>query len=258
MAKNELEKEQNKIVDVDVDTIGFVFKGANKKPILMTKSEEDSNMAENQEPLEGVQDDVETPTTETVDVAAEFDKVAEEKLPNAFAKFFKDRFGIGDDDEPEGEDETPAEDVEKSRLAEFEKRLGDFEAKTSELQAELVKAQGQLAEAQATARDKEFLAKAQEFKAIGNHAELAKHMSSLDETQREWFTEFVKSVDAQLQEAGLYNEFGKSNSPEQDDDPVQQLIKTGEAADVREAFLKMGEREGDAYLRQRRQEIKRG
>ena len=85
-------------------------------------------------------------------------------------------------------------------------------------------------------------------------------MKKSDEEKLEWFEGFVKGVNAQLAEAGIYQEIGKNAETEQDDDPIQALIKSGDAEDIKDAYIKLGNDPELAakYLRERRTEVRTG
>ena len=142
----------------------------------------------------------------------------------------------------------------------LQKQIDDMTARQEQLETDLAKANDRVALAESTTEEREFLAKAQEFKSVtGDIAELAKFMafvSKSDGDQFEYFENFVKGIDAQLAEVGIYSEFGKIASPDQDDDVIQNVIKSGEAKDEREAFMNMDEKDANSYLADRRKEIR--
>jgi len=247
-------KEQTyKLKDVDVETVGLVSKGANRKPFFLTKSEdeEDNSMADElkvqETPVEELEDRVE---------------VTEEQVEKGVMAFFGKLFKGGESDEKPKEE--PVITVIPEEIQKQIDAIPELIRTTAELSEKLEKAQKDLADANADVEKKTFLAKADKLTSIGADrekvADFMAFLNKADSGQLEWFEGFVTGINAQLAEAGIYQEIGKNNAPEQDDDPIQALIKSGDAKDIKEAYTKLGENPelAQKYLRERRTEVRTG
>jgi len=244
--------------DVDVNTVGLVARGANRKRFFLTKSndEEDISMAE--------QDDKTPADALTEEQIKEYSKgVVAEETEGAVMAFFKGLFS-GDSDEETSDDDTPAVVVIPEELQKKLDMVDTLVENQKELADKLEKAQQDLVDANSTAEEKVFLVKADKLTSIGaDREEMAKFMVFLnknDNEMLEWFEGLMKGANAQLAEAGIYSEIGKNNSPEQDDDPIQALIKSGKAKTEEEAYLMIGEDQDAAQklLKDRRTEVRTG
>lgn len=242
-----------KLKDVDVETVGLVSKGANRKPFFLTKSEdeEDNSMADELEVQE-------TPVEELEDRVEVTEEQVEKGLVAFFAKLFKGGESV---EEPK---EEPVVTVIPEEIQKQIDAIPELIQTTKELSEKLEKAQKDLADANADVEKRTFLAKSDKLTSIGaDRGELADFMVFLhkaDSEKLEWFEGFVTGMNAKLAEAGIYEEIGKNDAPEQDDDPIQALIKSGEAEDIKDAYIKMGNDPELAakYLRQRRTEVRTG
>ena len=260
MDQNQDDKKQTYMLkDVDVSTVGLVARGANRKRIFLTKSndKEDISMAD--------QDDKTPDAVMPEEQLKDFSKdVVAEETEGAVKAFLKGLFGGDVDEGDSDDDDTPAVVVIPEELQKKLDTIDTLVENQKELAEKLEKAQQDLVNANSTAEEKVFLAKADKLTSIGaDREEMAKFMTFLnksDSEQLEWFEGFVKGANAQLAEAGIYSEFGKSQSPDQDDDPVQALIKSGKAKTEEEAYLMVGEDQDAAQklLKDRRTEVRTG
>ena len=258
--KNE-DKQTYRLEDVEVDTIGLVKRGANRRYFFLTKSSqtEDGNMAE--------QTDVQTnPAVEIDDerVRELAKETVAKETEGLVANFFKGLFG-GNNDADDDPDDDAVVTVEVPE--EIQKKLDtidDLMKSHQKLAEELDATKKQLEESNLDAETKSFLAKADQFESVGaDRREIADFMVFLnkaDKEKLEWFENFVKGIDVQLAEAGIFAEFGKDQSPDQDDDPIEALIKSGKAETYRDAYLMLGKDRAAAekMIADRRKELKTG
>jgi len=252
-------KQTYMLKDVDVNTVGLVARGANRKRFFLTKSndEEDNSMAD--------QDDKTPVDALTEEQIKEFSKdVVVEETEGVVRSFLKGLFGDNVDGDDADNDDAPEVLVIPEELQKKLDKVDELVEGHKELAEKLEKAQQDLADANVTAEEKVFLAKADKLTSIGtDREEMAKFMVFLnknDNEMLEWFENLMKGANAQLAEAGIYSEFGKSQSPEQDDDPIQALIKSGKAKTEEEAYLMLGEDQDAAQklLKDRRTEVRTG
>ena len=262
MEQEKSNKEQTyKLKDVDVSTVGLVGRGANQKSFFLTKSdnelEEDSTMEE----------ETKNPATDqlTGEEIKELSKTAAtEATEGLWARLFKTFSGDQEDDVEDVPANEPQVLVIPEEIQKQLDRVDELAKSHQQLADELKEAKQELAKANSTAEERVFLSKADKLTSIGaDQEELVNFMVFLnksDNEKLEWFESFVKGVNAQLAEAGIYSEFGKQGAVEQDDDPIQALIKSGEAKDEREAYLKLGENQEAAQklLAERRKEVRTG
>lgn len=211
-----------------------------------------------------MEQDVQTTPNVNEDEIKEIAKqAAAEATQTGIVAFFKSLFNDKNEEKEKDADPVDAPEMSDELQKAFNDRFAALEKSNQELADKLAKAESDLARATATVEEKEFLAKADGFKYVaGDRTQIAKFMSFLsksDDEKLQWFEEFLKGIDAQMAESGLYAEFGKQYSPDQEVDPIEAMVKSGEM-DYREAYLKVGEDENAAnkLLSSRRKEVKGG
>lgn len=209
------------LFNVDVETVGLVKRGANKKPwFLMKSDEEDRNMEDIQEQLQVLEE------------LEQEEKVTHESWKK-FVGVMKDLFTpaeVKPKPEPKPEPEIDLDAVEKAHKEEIEKA-----------QEELVKAQEQLEEAKKEAQ--EALEKAAEMAEAKRKVELepiakdnaieVELLYRLEKADKEVFDAVVQvfqAKESQIEEGKFFEEKGSSQPGESD--PAEKILK--KAAELQE------------------------
>jgi outer membrane biosynthesis protein TonB len=203
------------LFDVDVQTVGLVKRGANKKRWFLMKSQED-NMADEKDVLESLNE---------IEQVEEGD--LEIKHVRTLASVLKGFFGMiteKPEPEPEPEPEPPDESDLEARMDELEKA---HKTQLEQAAVELQKAQDEAAEARKEAA--EALEKADAITEAKRKAELepiakaagmeTDMLYGLEKASPEAFEAVVTAFEAkdkQLEEAGFWAEKGSSQTGEQE------------------------------------------
>ena len=243
----------HKLTDVDVHTVGLVSMGANQETFFLLKSQED-DMPDEETQVE---------TTEVVGVPQE------EQVHAGLLKSIGDMFRSILKEKKEEEVVMETNVVETSEVRETEQEV----AKAAEIQAQVValqKANEALierlekaeadAKAERDAREKrDWVEKAGGYAAVPVPVEeLAEQLHFLykaDPERAEFWMTTLKAIDNQLREAGLFAEVGTSQSRVQKGttDALDEVIKTGDVEQIKEAYLQLGKNKGFDYLENRRE-----
>lgn len=200
------------------------------------------------------------------EIVAVVEKIVEnEGFLKRVGKMFK--FGEEDVDNPPDSDSDEDVDEGEDVVAELRKEYSD---KIVELQKQTDSLADKLGEAQADAdeqREKRALQaeieKAQSYVAVPGEleeiAKLAHYLRANNEELAEWFDGYMVTVDKQLEEAKLYDEFGSSVVEEKPEGIVAkaQEVAEGDADKFKEELLKTSREEQEQYIKDRRNKARR-
>lgn len=202
------EKKITELFDVDVETVGLVRKGANKKRWFLMKSEE-GKMPEEKDVLE---------------VLNELEQVEEGELSrshwNTVVGVLKSLF-TQPEPEPELEDETVEKSEVEQRLEALEKSHRDQISKMQEeidqvrkdAKEEVLKAEERVDAIEKAKRETELEPVA---KVAGLEVGILYELEKANPKAYEAITERFQAFEKQLDEAGLWEERGSSQPGEQD------------------------------------------
>lgn len=262
---NQEDKKLFKLRDIDVHSVGLVTMGANREKFFLMKSQEDQSMpTQDQVPAEALD--------ETTDELPE--GVAEKvtKIVNdALTKLGINKDADADVEEEIVEDEPGVEDVAGDGDAETEVAKGEdailvkvdkLVDANRQLTDRLVKAENALNQERESRTRQEFIAKAQVFKSLPEApSELGEKLMKLyghDEKLGDYFYTLLKSLDEQLEKAGIFSEYGSSEVDESSLSDLEKAARDGDPDKVLEAIDKMNAKEAQAYLDERRKAIRGG
>lgn len=198
------------LFDVDVQRVGLVKRGANKKPWFLMKSEED-NMAEEKDVLESLNE---------IEQVEEGD--LEIKHVRTLASVVKGLFGLATrepDEEPEAgpEDDLEArlDEVVKAQRTALEKAQTDVRKAQEEAAEARREAQEALAKAEGMAEAKRKVELEPIAKSAGMETDMLYDLEKASPEAFEAVVAALKAKDNQIREAGLWEENGSSREGEQ-------------------------------------------
>ena len=259
--KSKRKKRIYKLVDVDVETVGLVEEGANQQSFCLLKS-----VNSEEETMEDITNDG-LDEKEEVTVEA----VAEEIVENegVLAKL-KKALGFDDEvEEDEVEDAPQEDDVDETDVDDLRKQydteLTELRKKADDLNKALEEAQDQGEQQRDERALHDEIEKARSYTAVSAETEevakMAHYLRTNDEELATWFDGFVETVNKQLEESKLFDEFGHSVIEEEPDElleKAEKLVAEGDFENLKEALLSIDESVQKQAIAEKRMAIRQG
>lgn len=240
---NKQKKKQYVLSDVEIHTVGLVNRGMNDETFFLMKSQDKQVEEENN------LDNINEEPNMKKDESTETDVLLEQQLKQQVKKTVLDSLReLFTPKHQEDEKSPKPEEVTQ----EYGRRFESLEKANSELKTNLAKAQEELEQERERRAKNVLLEKARQFRALSiNQIELADQLYIISKAIPEslvWLETMLKSVDNQLREANLYNEFGSSQTPESLEitEKIEKLAKAGSLS-FKDALFSLPKGEQEAY-----------
>jgi len=247
---------KHQLTNLKILTVGLVKRGANMKEFFLLKSED----ADSQQ-LEEFAREVNMPANEG-DTAV-LDQVGEifKDDPTPLGKFKEWLAALGKGaDEGDGTDPDPKTETDPEpepqvvAVEVLQSQIEAFQKSQEALQERLEKAEKEAATEREARERQEYIEKAKSFASLpAKPQELGEYLmfvAKSDEKRYEWVEAFLKAVDAQLAEAGIYQEFGTSKEGEEETllEKAKKLAAEGENVSIKDALLQLKGSEAEEYV----------